>query len=294
MPKISIITPIYNDPDGIDQTLYSLTNQTYSRYEILPVDNNSTDDTPQVIEKWAARYPNLIRPLNEQSVQSSYAARNTGIRAATGELLVFIDADMTASPTWLQHIHAAVDETAADYLGYEIEVYVPEGEESLWGDYDQAMGLPARYFYNEKQFVPTACLTVRREVFETIGLFDETLASSGDKEFGNRVFNHPDLTTAFADDIVVYHPARTTFTAHYKKSIRIGRGLADLQGGRRDRTSVLLELCSYALPPNPVRVCKVAQPASASRFLFLYVANTCIRYLRLYGALSTLWAPADP
>jgi glycosyltransferase involved in cell wall biosynthesis len=294
MPNISIIIPTYNDPDGIDQTLHSLTRQTYSRYEILPVDNNSTDDTPQVIEKWAARYPNLIRPLIEQSVQSSYAARNTGIEAAAGDLLVFIDADMTASPTWLQHIHAAVDETAADYLGYEIEVYIPDGEESLWGYYDQAMGLPARYFYEEKQFVPTACLAVRANIFDKVGPFDATLASGGDKEFGQRVFSHPDLTTAFADEIVVRHPARTTFAAHYKKAVRIGRGLARLQGGRRDRSSILLELCSYALPPNPVRIYEVARPSSIPRFLFLYAANTCIRYLRLYGALSTLWAPKDP
>ena len=287
--KISVIIPVYNDPSGIDATLRSVMEQDHSDYEVIPVDNNSTDRTPTVIQEWAHQYPNRIRPAYEHDTQSSYAARNAGIEAAQGEILVFIDADMAAPSYWLTDVHEAFSTSEADYLGYEVEVYVPEDEAGFWGWYDTVMGLPSRYHYDEKQFVPTSCLAVRRAVFEQVGRFDETAVSGGDKEFGERVHRHPDLTTAFRDDIVVCHPARTTFEAHRAKALRVGRGLArlcDPSTASGNPTSVLIELLLHAVPPDPRRIAEQAHDVPAHQFLRLYIADWILRYLRLYGALT--------
>ncbi|WP_263819097.1 glycosyltransferase [Salinibacter sp.] len=287
--KISVIIPVYNDPSGIDATLWSVMEQDHSDYEVIPVDNNSTDRTPIVIREWAHQYPNRIHPASEHDTQSSYAARNAGIEAAQGEIIVFIDADMAAPSYWLTDVREAFSTSEADYLGYEVDVYVPEDEAGFWGWYDTVMGLPSRYHYEEKQFVPTSCLAVRHTVFDQVGRFDETATSGGDKEFGQRVHRHPDLTTDFRSDIKVFHPARTTFEAHRAKALRVGRGLArlcDPSTGLGDSKSVLLELLLHIVPPDPRRIAQRARDLPPHRFPALYVADWLLRYLRLYGALT--------
>lgn len=287
MSTISVIIPVYNDSEGIGQTLQSVVQQTHPSYEIVPVDNDSTDETPAVISKWRKQYPALIRPTAERSVQSSYAARNTGIEHARGDVLAFIDADMTVPEGWLQAITSHFADTETDYLGYDIQVYVPEGEKGIWGWYDQIMGLPSQYHYENNQFVPTSCLAVRKETIEKVGEFDERLRSGGDKEFGERVHNHPTLSTKFSDDIVAYHPARTTFKEHREKAIRIGRGMGQLYKQSIQKSSsisLFLELTSHLFPPSPFRIYRRCN--SPLEYIFIYVMDTVIRYFRLYGIFS--------
>lgn len=288
--KLSVVIPVYNDPDGIDATLRSVMAQEHENYEVIPVDNNSTDNTPAVIQEWANRHPEQIQPAVERDRQSSYAARNAGIRAADGTILVFIDADMTAPVDWLRRVEDAFTRSSIDYLGYEVETYIPDGSDSFWGWYDSVMGLPSQYHYEQKQFVPTSCLAVRRRAFRNVGLFTETAISGGDKEFGQRVHAHPDLTTSFRNDIVVFHPARTSFAAHRKKALRVGHGLARLanapdEEGRR----VLIELLLHGVPPDPRRVAERAPDCARHQLVALYVADCLLRYLRLAGALLYFW-----
>lgn len=286
--RISVIIPVFNDPDGIDNTLGSVLSQTYDRYEIIPVDNNSTDDTPHVINKWES-HSSIVRPTTERRIQSSYAARNTGIKNAEGEIIVFLDADMTVPRQWLHQIDSEFSTSDVDYLGYEIELYLPNGQPGIWGYYDKIAGLPSRYYYEEKQFAPTSSLAVRQSVFDRIGLFNERLTSGGDKEFGQRVSNNPDLKMGFSDEIIVYHPARTSFQSHVQKSLRVGRGLGELarESGWAFRPGTpLFELATYALPPNPLRIYRRDDGLRFHNYIGVYIANLIVRYIRIFGALS--------
>jgi len=102
-PLVSVIIPVYNDPDGIRRCFEALRKQSYptERFEILAVDNGSTDDTRAVIQDALAGVPNGYL-LVEDEIQGSYAARNAGIERATGEVLAFTDADCTPAPTWIE------------------------------------------------------------------------------------------------------------------------------------------------------------------------------------------------
>src|SRR3972149_7571598 len=86
---ISVVIPVYNDPGGIVVTLKSILNQNYppDLCEILVVDNNSSDDTPEIIEEFAKKYPGRIISLKETGIQSSYAARNKAIKESKGEII---------------------------------------------------------------------------------------------------------------------------------------------------------------------------------------------------------------
>src|ERR1700751_1939372 len=74
-------------------------------WEILVVDNNSKDQTFEVVTDFCRRYPGRFRYLFEAQQGLSHA-RNAGIREARGDVLVFVDDDVTVTPTWLQHLVA--------------------------------------------------------------------------------------------------------------------------------------------------------------------------------------------
>ncbi len=94
MKLVSVIIPLYNARRYVAQAIESALNQTYSNVEVIVVDDGSTDDPLEVISKYPVR---VIRQDNK----GASAARNTGIREATGEFIVTLDADDTISPEYI-------------------------------------------------------------------------------------------------------------------------------------------------------------------------------------------------
>ncbi|WP_079977633.1 glycosyltransferase [Halococcus sediminicola] len=228
-PTLSVIIPVYNDPEGIRLTLESVTGQTYptDEYEVLAVDNGSTDSTRDVIETYCERYPDLVTLLVENEVQGSYAARNEGIRNARGSLIAFIDADMTVRADWLESLAASHREHGWDYAGCEMATYT---ECVTWtARYDSLLrGFPVERYLRERNFVQTGCLTTTQEVFDAVGLFDARISSQADGEFGKRV-HEAGFDQHFEPEITMYHPARETLRPWLKKQFRIGRGAVELR-----------------------------------------------------------------
>lgn len=254
LPDISIIIPVYNDPEGIRTTLESLTTQTLrpDRYEIIVVDNGSTDETRSVVEEFGTSN-GPVRLLVESEVQGSYAARNRGIEAAHGEVIAFIDADMSTDPDWLERAVEAVESADADYLACDVELYPETGSETLVGKYNRLTDLDVERLLNQLQFAPTCSLIVRHSLIDDIGQFDSRFRSSGDLEFGNRVFDSG-RTLHYAPDIKLYHPERASLRALLKKSHRIGRGKVELHRYYPERYGSVLRRVANPLvylPPSP-------------------------------------------
>jgi len=232
LPSLSVIIPVYNDRDGVATTLESLSTQDLTDVEVLVVDNNSTDDTSSFLRSYAAEH-DWMTYLIEAEIQSSYAARNTGLEHASGELLAFIDADMTVPEGWSTDIRHEFITREVDYLGCAVELVI-EGNGTVFDRYDQFTGFPIKPYIETQQFCPTCCLVVRRSVIDDVGGFDSRLVSGGDKEFGNRIAD-AGYELVFADDIVLQHPTRSSFRALAKKDLRVGKGLGQLQQLYPDR-----------------------------------------------------------
>lgn len=220
--KVSVIVPVYNDPEGLAATLGSLVVQEYlkSDLEIIIADNGSLDATMNVIEEYTRRYPHLVRCVREDRARSSYAARNRGLEAATGELISFVDADMTVGPDWLKTVAGIFDDTGPDYLGCRVRVY--SNRKSVAALYNVLTGFPVKRYMEVHHFAPTCCLTVRRRVIDMVGGFDGRLRSGGDTEFGSRAWDSG-LQFHYAAGIVMHHPARETLAALLSKAVRVGR-----------------------------------------------------------------------
>jgi glycosyltransferase involved in cell wall biosynthesis len=103
MPKISIIIPTFEHGDTIEVCLLSLFNQTFKDYEIIVVNDGSTDNTQKILEK----YKDKIKIITQEN-KGAPAARNRGFRESSGEFIIFCDADVTARPDMLQKMFGAL------------------------------------------------------------------------------------------------------------------------------------------------------------------------------------------
>lgn len=220
---ISVIIPVYNDPDGIEDTLNSLVSQDYpmDNFEIIVADNGSTDNTINIINKYINRYPTLVHLVVEDKIQSSYAARNRGIESSGGSVIAFIDADMFVNSDWLAKIDRSFKKYKWDYLACAVDIYL--NNKSIYGLYNKITGFPIEKYVNEGHYAPTCCLVVRKKIFEELGLFDSRLIGGGDSEFGTRVYKSG-RKLYFDPAIVMMHPARSSFKGLFSKYFRIGRG----------------------------------------------------------------------
>lgn len=272
---VSIVVPAYNDSEGVRTTIECIKPQLAdSRAHLAVVDNGSTDETPSVIEEYTNDQVSLH---HETGIQSSYAARNTGIQKTDGEILAFVDADMTVPSDWLESALETFRALDADYMGCNVELTLPD-EPTIAARYDYHTGFPIGQYIEHHHFAGAGTLFVRRAVFKDVGLFDPRLVSGGDKEFGNRV-HEAGYDLHFAQGVTLSHPTRNSMRALVRKDLRVGRGLCQLQRHYPDR---------YGTPGIPPRPSGVRSPdrglSIAERFLFgaLSMFLTAVRGIGYY------------
>lgn len=226
---VSVIIPVYNDPERIRKALDALVAQTYPRdlYEIIVADNGSTDATPQVIEEYCQQSPNLVQMVVENEIQSSYAARNKGLRQAKGTILAFIDSDCIPARDWIEAGVRALQEHGASCGGGRINFFFKSERPNVYEYFDSVRKLTQKSYIENAGFAATANFFVRRELFDRYGEFRFDLISGGDYEFGRR------LTTAgekmiYIPEAMIMHPARTSFKEILTKTKRVAAGQKQL------------------------------------------------------------------
>ena len=101
-PKISVIIPVYNGEKTLKQCLDSVLNQTYKDYEVIVVDNNSTDKTKQIIKEFQKKDKKIRYVL--ESKRGRGAARNTGIKKSNGKIIVMTDSDCIVPTNWIREL----------------------------------------------------------------------------------------------------------------------------------------------------------------------------------------------
>ncbi|MEV6119066.1 glycosyltransferase family 2 protein [Streptomyces sp. NPDC052077] len=114
MPKLSVVVPFHNVEAFADSTLRSLASNADPGVEFLLVDDCSTDSTPSTIDRWAEKLPNAT-VIRHETNRGIAQARNSGIDAATGELLTFLDGDDWYGPGHLAGLVTAMDELGCDF-----------------------------------------------------------------------------------------------------------------------------------------------------------------------------------
>ena len=178
--SISIIIPALNEEKMIGRCLGSLTQLAFARdrFEVLIVDNGSRDRTLAIAESFKDRLN--LKVLQQAGVRIS-ALRNLGARAASGDILAFLDADCLAPADWLDRIFALTPRNGAGVLG--AHYLLPEDSPWVgrtWHRYQEA---PKS---GEVSHVPAGDLIMLREDSLKLGGFDETIQTNEDYELCER------------------------------------------------------------------------------------------------------------
>ena len=122
--ELSIIVPVYNmAAEGkLEYCLDSLLNQQVADYEIIAVDDASTDTSAEILNRYAKQYPEKVRVILSEKNLRQGGAKNLGIRAARGDFLGFMDSDDWAAPDMFAKLLARAYETGADVVGCDYNI----------------------------------------------------------------------------------------------------------------------------------------------------------------------------
>lgn len=289
--KASVIIPVYNDPEGLQTTVESLLDQTRSDFEILICDNDSTDETSTVASDYAKH--DRIHHLEITDVQSSYAARNAGIEAACGDVLVFLDADTWVDQNYVEVVVDRIESSEEDILGSHVEIV---GESTFFARYNQLTGFPIEQYIGEEAGIPTNCLTIHKRVIDEIGKFESRLISSGDSLFTQKALA-AGFDLGYEDSVTVYHPARSTLSEHIEKSIRIGRGFVQanrIAPGYFSTRSIFHP--RNFLPPDPwyFRARYDLSDVTYLEAIFVWLFSWLLNLCETYGRFREILWPTDP
>jgi glycosyltransferase involved in cell wall biosynthesis len=194
LPRVSIIIPCRNEERYIAACLDSILASHYpaERLEILVADGQSNDGTRPILVRYAALNPKIVLLNNARG--TTPAGLNVAIRAASGEIVIRMDAHVLYPPDYIPQLVAGLRESGADNVGGVLET-VPADDSPIARAI--AIGLSHRFGVGNSYFrtgitearevdtVPFGCY--RREVFDRIGLFDEELIRNQDDEFNFRL-----------------------------------------------------------------------------------------------------------
>jgi len=185
---VSVVMPFLNAAPFIVEAIESVVQQTYDRWELLLIDDGSTDNSVEIVRSFQQRYPSRIKLLETpgQTPRGASAARNRGLGAATGELIGFLDADDVWLPRKLEEQIALLDEHPDVGMLYGRTIYWHSWaqEPAAVADYIPALGFPAGTVVSPPALLaaalrgdaelPCTCsLIVRRSVIDQVGGFEE-------------------------------------------------------------------------------------------------------------------------
>jgi glycosyltransferase involved in cell wall biosynthesis len=188
MPFFSVIIPLYNKENYIEATLKSVLAQTFIDFEIIIINDVSTDNS-----LLAAQSIKDIRiHIIEHEVNKGLSAsRNTGIREAKSDYIAFLDADDLWKPGFLDAIHKLTNTyPEAQLFSTTYEAVYPEN--SIVHPFDIQTGLLDNFFtsnLNQSIYYPSS-LCVKKSVFEEIGYYDECITFAEDIDFNIRAHLH--------------------------------------------------------------------------------------------------------
>jgi GT2 family glycosyltransferase len=221
-PKISVVVATYNAARTLDDCLTSLTQLRYPDYEVIVVNDGSTDGSAAIIE----RYPFRVITTRNQGVS---AARNEGLRAATGEIIAYIDSDARADPDWLSYLATTFLES--DVVGVGGPNLVPPEDKWLAKCVYRSPGGPTQVMLDDEsaEHIPGCNMAFRKWALEEIGEFDPIFRKAADDvDICWRLLDRG-YRIGFSPSAVVWHHRRPSVKAYWRQQAGYGESEALLE-----------------------------------------------------------------
>jgi glycosyltransferase involved in cell wall biosynthesis len=187
MPKVSVILPTHNRAEFLHHAIESALKQTFKDLEIIVVDDNSTDNTVDVVKRFEDRRIEYIR---ENANKGPSAARNTGISASKGKYLAFLDDDDEWVPDKLKKQIELLDKCPQNICGvYSNRLVLDKSTNRIISTGPNADKLSGNLLYQLLIGSPihTSTVLLRKSCFDEVGLFDETMSYMEDRDLWIRL-----------------------------------------------------------------------------------------------------------
>ena len=212
-PRLGIVIPHLNQPEFLRHCLQSLAPQiaAHPGVEVVVVDNGSHQLPVEVCRPY-----DFVR-LEQEPEAGPGPARNRGIAVCEADLLAFIDADCVADPGWLSSIVAAFA-ARQDLMiaGGDVRIGLADPRNmTMLEAYESVFAYRQKEYIEKKGFSGTGNLAMRRRAFEAVGPF-AGIAVAEDRDWGQRA-TAKGLRIAYLPEMIVYHPARTSFAELRRK-----------------------------------------------------------------------------
>lgn len=219
-PFVSVIIPVFNGSARLKLCLEALEGQNYpADYEVVVVDNASTEN----IEEVCKLFKHVV--YTHESKPGSYAARNKGIAVAKAEIFAFTDGDCIPHQDWLKKgVERLMSLSGCGLVGGKVKLFAKDAEKPTTVElYEIAFTFNQQKKVETLNYSVTANLFTFRSMFTKVGLFNASLKSGGDREWCNRAVaaGYP---LVYADDVVVGHPARSSFSEMMSRELRLAGG----------------------------------------------------------------------
>ena len=221
LPFVSIVIPTLNGASDIPDCIDALQNQDYpkDRFEIIVIDNGSNDDSVRIIEK-------LDLVFDIEPRKGRVFALNRGVRKARGEIIITTDISCIAESNWLRETVQSFSDASVGCVAGEIKQRILKRNFAI--SYQERHNYMSPMHANNRTppFLPFsdgASSSFRREVFEKIGLFDESFFKGGDVEFCYRMLLFSDYTIAFNEKAIVWEEGEADIRTLLKQRFRMGQ-----------------------------------------------------------------------
>lgn len=250
-PFVSVIIPVLNDFERLKKCLKALEEQTYPKklYEVIVVDNGSDEDIEEVVAQFSQAFAAC------ESRPSSYAARNKGVSLAKGDVIAFTDADCIPVFDWIEKgVANLLQVSNCGLVAGKIKIFFKEPEQPTAVElYESLTAFPQQQYIEELKFGVTANIFTFKSVINNVNLFDDSLKSGGDREWGERVFSFG-YAQIYADDTCVAHPARYSLYELHKKVLRTTTGVYNINRKNDDYSSIQIfkDLRDLKPPIKPI------------------------------------------
>jgi len=177
---ISVVIPVYNAENTIYTTLNSIKSQTGGHFEIIVVNDGSTDNSLVEVYAFRKAHPQLCMIIIDKMHEGVSATRNTGLRVATGDYIAFLDADDEWHPEKTTKQLAVLKEVAdADFVGC---LYKPHPVRSSSKSFPHITEVTSRDLLF-KNFFQTSTVIMKRKVFSAVGYFEKTISYGEERNY---------------------------------------------------------------------------------------------------------------
>ncbi len=194
-PRVSLVLPTCNHADFLPTAIDSILAQTFQDFELIVVNDGSTDHTKRFLDSLSAPRIKVIHQENKRLP----GALNTGFRAAQGELLTWTSSDNYCAPTFLEQLVAALDADPGAGFAYSSFAWIDRNDAILGIHRDQDMSLPSLYSKNPGM----ASFMYRRTCMEAVGLYDTELEGAEDWDMWMRIVER--FPTVQVPDVLYYY-----------------------------------------------------------------------------------------